>query len=86
MSAPLPPLTTRRSAVVTIDLHWGHLDPAVATMALAVAGTGAGCDNVLSHQLPGSPGLQITPGLATAIGPAVRASELVCGSQGPAHA
>lgn len=109
MSAPLPPLAASRSAVVTVDLHRGHLDPDVATMPLppevaasvtqanarflararsadllvvhvltsyrnvqeissnpwwrAVAGTSAGRGNVLSHQLPGSPGLDFMPGL-----------------------
>jgi nicotinamidase-related amidase len=97
----------RRAAVVTIDLHRGHLDPDVATMPLpadvaarvtkanaeflngarsrgvpvvhvvtsyrsemeiasnpwwaAVAGTDATRANVLRHQLPGSPGLQLMP-------------------------
>lgn len=96
-----------RPAVVTIDLHRGHLDPAVATMPLpadvagrvtkanaeflrearnrllpvvhvvtsyrsveeiasnpwwsAVAGTDASRANVLGHQLPGSPGLELMP-------------------------
>jgi biuret amidohydrolase len=35
MSPALPDLASRRVAVVTIDLHRGHLDPAVATMPLA---------------------------------------------------
>jgi nicotinamidase-related amidase len=94
-----------RAAVVTIDLHRGHLDPAVATMPLpadsaarvtaanaaflararelgvpvvhvvtsyhsveeissnpwwsAVADTDASRANVLRHQLPGSPGLEL---------------------------
>lgn len=94
-------------AIVTIDLHRGHLDPSVATMPLpadvaarvtkanaeflrearrrglpvvhivtgyrsveevssnpwwaAVAGTGASRANVLHHQLPGSPGLELMP-------------------------
>ncbi|GFG50745.1 hypothetical protein CQY20_17630 [Mycolicibacterium agri] len=98
-----------RPAVVTIDLHRGHLDPAVATMPLAadaaarvteananllagartrgipvvhvvtsyhdvseiasnpwwarVAGTSATRANVLKHQLPESPGLQVMPQL-----------------------
>lgn len=98
-----------RPAVVTIDLHRGHLDPDVATMPLpaeaaarvtranvalvtaarargvpvvhvvttyrtveeistnpwwaSVAGTGATRANVLAHQLPGSPGLDLMPGL-----------------------
>ncbi len=34
MSLSLPDLASRRVAVVTIDLHRGHLDPAVATMPL----------------------------------------------------
>ncbi|MEN3270088.1 isochorismatase family cysteine hydrolase [Pseudonocardia sp.] len=101
------PLTGRRPAVVTIDLHRGHLDPDVATMPLpaevaarvtkanaeflhemrrrevpvvhvvtsyrsvaeiasnpwwaAVAGTDASRANVLRHQLPGSPGLELMP-------------------------
>jgi nicotinamidase-related amidase len=96
-----------RTAVVTIDLHRGHLDPDVATMPLpadvaarvtkanadflagarragvpvvhvvtsyhaveeiasnpwwaAVAGTDASRANVLRHQLPGSPGLELMP-------------------------
>lgn len=96
-----------RPAVVTIDLHRGHLDPAVATMPLpadvagrvtranaeflrearnrllpvvhvvtsyrsveeiasnpwwsAVADTDASRANVLGHQLPGSPGLELMP-------------------------
>jgi nicotinamidase-related amidase len=96
-----------RPAVVTIDLHRGHLDPDVATMPLpgdtaarvtkanarflaaarrqgvpvvhvvtsyhaveeiasnpwwaAVAGTDASRANVLRHQLPGSPGLELMP-------------------------
>ncbi len=103
----LPSLEGRRPAVVTIDLHRGHLDPAVATMPLpaevaarvvranaellrqvrergipvihvltsyrspaeiasnpwwaAVAGTDATRANVLHHQLPGSPGLELMP-------------------------
>ena len=101
------PLTGRRAAVVTIDLHRGHLDPDVATMPLpadaaarvtkanaeflrearrhgvpvvhvvtsyrsaeeiasnpwwaAVADTDASRANVLRHQLPGSPGLELMP-------------------------
>jgi len=101
----LPSLAGRRPAVVTIDLHRGHLDPATATMPLpadvaarvtranaeflnavrvrqvpvvhvvtgyrsveeiasnpwwsAVADTDASRANVLRHQLPGSPGLQL---------------------------
>jgi nicotinamidase-related amidase len=101
------PLTGRRTAVVTIDLHRGHLDPDVATMPLpadaaarvtkanaeflrevrrlgvpvvhvvtsyhsaeeiasnpwwaAVADSGASRANVLRHQLPGSPGLELMP-------------------------
>jgi biuret amidohydrolase len=96
-----------RPAVVTIDLHRGHLDPQVATMPLpadvaarvtranagflrearrrglpvvhvvtgyraveeissnpwwaAVADTDASRANVLRHQLPGSPGLELMP-------------------------
>lgn len=103
----LPPLDGRTLAVVTIDLHRGHLDPAVATMPLpaaiaertvranahflglarergipvvhvvtgyrspeeiatnpwwaSVAGTDASRANVLNHQLPGSPGLELMP-------------------------
>lgn len=103
----LPDLAGRRPAVVTIDMHRGHLDPAVATMPLpaataarvvaahaglldaarrhdlpvvhvvtgyraveeiasnpwwaAVAGTDATRAGVLSHQLPGSPGLELVP-------------------------
>src|SRR5690606_29284596 len=103
----LPDLAGRRPAVVTIDMHRGHLDPAVATMPLtaqaaarvvaahadlldaarrrglpvvhvvtgyrdvqeiasnpwwaAVAGTDATRAGVLSHQLPGSPGLELMP-------------------------
>jgi nicotinamidase-related amidase len=102
-------LAGRRAAVVTIDMHRGHLDPAVATMPLSaeaaervtaankkfidgaraqglpvihvvtgyhdvaeiasnpwwkrVAGTDATRANVLNHQLPGSPGLQVMPEL-----------------------
>jgi nicotinamidase-related amidase len=101
------PLRGRRAAVVTIDLHRGHLDPEVATMPLpadvarrvikanaeflqearrrsvpvvhvvtsyrsveeiaanpwwaAVADTDATRANVLRHQLPGSPGLELMP-------------------------
>jgi len=108
MSA-LPRFEGGRVAVVTIDLHRGHLDPEVATLPLAperarrvtaanarlleaaraqgipvihvitaynsveeiaanpwwasVAGTGATRANVLKHQLPGSPGLELMPGL-----------------------
>lgn len=107
MTAPALDLAHRRAAVVTIDLHRGHLDPAVATMPLeagvaaevtatnarfngamraagvpvihvltayrneeeiasnpwwrAVAGTSASRRNVLRHQLPGSPGLELMP-------------------------
>jgi biuret amidohydrolase len=96
-----------RRAVVTIDLHRGHLDPEVATMPLpadvaarvtkanaeflaqartrgvpvvhvvtgyraveeiasnpwwaAIAGTDVTRGNVLRHQLPGSPGLELMP-------------------------
>ncbi|MBF8185775.1 cysteine hydrolase [Nonomuraea sp. K274] len=103
----LPALTRDRTAVVTIDLHRGHLDPEAATMPLpepaakrvtaanarllaevrsrgvpvihvvtsyrsvaeiasnpwwaAVAGTDATRTNVLRHQLPGSPGLELMP-------------------------
>ncbi|OZM77131.1 cysteine hydrolase family protein [Pseudonocardia sp. MH-G8] len=103
----LPVLRDRRPAVVTIDMHRGHLDPAVATMPLpaetaarvtaahaellaaarsrripvvhvvtgyrsveeiasnpwwsAVAGSDASRANVLHHQLPGSPGLELMP-------------------------
>ncbi|GAA3555954.1 hypothetical protein GCM10022197_08920 [Microlunatus spumicola] len=105
----LPALDPARTAVVTIDMHRGHLDPAVATMPLpaeaaarvtaanavlvraarargvpvvhvvtgyhdvseiasnpwwaAVAGTDATRANVLNHQLPGSPGLEVMPDL-----------------------
>ena len=31
---PLPSFDPRRTAVVTIDMHRGHLDPEVATMPL----------------------------------------------------
>jgi biuret amidohydrolase len=104
---PLPALADRHPAVVTIDMHRGHLDPAVATMPLpgevarrvvaahapllraarerslpvvhvvtsyrsvaeiaanpwwaAVAGSDATRANVLNHQLPGSPGLELMP-------------------------
>lgn len=107
MTAPALDLRHRRSAVVTIDLHRGHLDPEVATMPLnaglaaevtaanvrfnramraagipvihvltayrnveeiasnpwwsAVADTSASRRNVLRHQLPGSPGLELMP-------------------------
>ena len=37
MGAPNFKLSSRRIAVVTIDCHRGHLDPAVATMPLAAA-------------------------------------------------
>jgi biuret amidohydrolase len=103
------PLNRHTTAVVTIDMHRGHLDPAVATMPLPaeaaarvtaankvlidgcrrlgvpvvhvvtsyhdvseiasnpwwkrIAGTDATRSNVLSHQLPGSPGLEVMPGL-----------------------
>ncbi|MGH3328250.1 MAG: cysteine hydrolase family protein [Streptomycetales bacterium] len=109
MANPGLDLPARSPAVVTIDLHRGHLDPAVATMPLpeavservvranvgfldgirrkgvpvvhvvtsyrsaeeiatnpwwsAVAGTDATRANVLGHQLPGSPGLEIMPGV-----------------------
>jgi len=105
----LPALDLTRTAVVTIDMHRGHLDPSVATMPLpaaaaarvtaanavlvraarargvpvvhvvtgyhavseiasnpwwaAVAGTDATRANVLNHQLPGSPGLEVMPDL-----------------------
>ncbi|MGV9797833.1 cysteine hydrolase family protein [Mycobacterium sp. NPDC003449] len=105
----LPLLDPTATAVVTIDMHRGHLDPTVATMPLPaeaaarvtaanahlihgarsrgipvvhvvtsyhdvaeiasnpwwrrVAGTDATRSNVLNHQLPGSPGLQVMPGL-----------------------
>jgi nicotinamidase-related amidase len=103
------PLNRLTTAVVTIDMHRGHLDPEVATMPLPaeaaarvtaankvlidgarrlglpvvhvvtsyhdvseiasnpwwkqVAGTDATRSNVLAHQLPGSPGLEVMPGL-----------------------
>jgi nicotinamidase-related amidase len=109
VSAQLPTLPQGRTAVVTIDMHRGHLDPAVATMPLtaeaaervtaanarflagarahglpivhvvtaynsvaeiaanpwwaSVAGTSATRANVLKHQLPGSPGLDVMPEL-----------------------
>jgi nicotinamidase-related amidase len=109
MTPPLPNFAGRHPAVVTIDMHRGHLDPAVATMPLnadaaarvtaanaelitearrrsipivhvvtsyndveeiasnpwwkAVAGTDATRANVLNHQLPGSPGLDVMPSL-----------------------
>jgi Amidases related to nicotinamidase len=109
MSPALPNFEGRRIAVVTVDMHRGHLDPAVATMPLAperarrvtesnrvlleaarergvpvihvvtaynsveeiasnpwwasVAGSGATRANVLRHQLPGSPGLDVMPEL-----------------------
>lgn len=109
MSVPLPDLADRHPAVVTIDLHRGHLDPDVATMPLPadvaarvvaanvafldavrqrgvpvvhvvtgyhdveeiasnpwwrhVADTSETRANVLRHQLPGSPGLELMPGL-----------------------
>lgn len=107
--ATLPEVVPDRTAVVTIDLHRGHLDSDVATMPLppaaiegviaanrklldvarskaipvihvvtgyhavaeiasnpwwaAVAGTDASRANVLNHQLPGSPGLEVMPEL-----------------------
>lgn len=103
------PLSDGAPAVVTIDMHRGHLDPRVATMPLPtdaaarvidanrtfidgarvkgvpvvhvvtsyhdvseiasnpwwqrVAGTDASRANVLNHQLPESPGLQLMPEL-----------------------
>ena len=106
------PLNRAATAVVTIDMHRGHLDPSVATMPLPaeaaarvteanktlidkarsigvpvihvvtsyhdvseiasnpwwerVAGTDATRSNVLAHQLPGSPGLEVMPGLVDA--------------------
>lgn len=103
------PIADRPAAVVTIDMHRGHLDPEVATMPLSaaaaarvteanatliegararnipvvhvvtsyhdvreiasnpwwerVAGTNATRKNVLKHQLPESPGLQVMPPL-----------------------
>lgn len=108
----IPPLDGRTTAVVTIDMHRGHLDPSVATMPLSadaaarvtaankrlldgararsipvvhvvtsyhdvreiasnpwwarVAGTDATRANVLNHQLTGSPGVQVMPGLLAA--------------------
>jgi nicotinamidase-related amidase len=107
MSLPLPDLASSRVAVVTIDVHRGHLDPTVATLPLpaevsarvvaanaelvkaarernipvvhvvtsyhgieeiaanpwwrAVADTGATRANIMRHQLPGSPGLDVMP-------------------------
>jgi biuret amidohydrolase len=109
MSSPLPDLSSSDVAVVTIDLHRGHLDPSVATMPLppevservvranvdllqaarqrnipvvhvvtsyhgveeiasnpwwaSVADSDATRRNVLRHQLPGSPGLELLPEL-----------------------
>lgn len=109
MTSAVPSLIDHRPAVVTIDLHRGHLDPEVATMPLsaevaqrvvnanvdllnaarehgvpvihvvtgyhsvdeiasnpwwaAVADTDATRSNVLRHQLPGSPGLELMPQL-----------------------
>lgn len=103
------PISGQSAAVVTIDMHRGHLDPEVATMPLPapaaarvteanriliegartrgipvihvvtsyhdvreiasnpwwarVAGTDATRANVLNHQLPESPGLQVMPQL-----------------------
>jgi nicotinamidase-related amidase len=103
------PLDRQSTAVVTIDMHRGHLDPTVATMPLPaeaaarvtaankvlidgarrvgvpvvhvvtsyhdvseiasnpwwkrIAGTDATRKNVLAHQLPGSPGLEVMPEL-----------------------
>ena len=105
----LPVIDAASTAVVTVDMHRGHLDPAVATMPIpaeradeviqksaevlnalrnqgvpvlhvmasysaveeiaanpwwkAVSETGATRANVLKHQLPGSPGLEIMPDL-----------------------
>ncbi|WP_066517045.1 cysteine hydrolase family protein [Curtobacterium ammoniigenes] len=105
MTGALPSMNPTTTAVVTIDLHRGHLDPSVATMPLptdaaaeltvtaaraldrfralgipvihvvtsyfdvgeisanpwwsTVAGTSATRGNVLRHQLPGSPGLEL---------------------------
>lgn len=107
MTTNLPVLDRHSVAVVTIDVHRGHLDPEVATMPLpaeaaarvtkanavlvnaarekgipvvhvvtsyhgveeiaanpwwkSVAGTDATRANVLNHQLPGSPGLEVMP-------------------------
>jgi nicotinamidase-related amidase len=109
LTSSFPDLTDRSVAVVTIDMHRGHLDPEVATMPLAperakrvtdankafvdaarakgvpivhvvtqynsvgeiasnpwwasVAGTSATRANVLNHQIPGSPGLDVMPSL-----------------------
>ncbi len=109
MSSEFPDLAGRSVAVVTIDMHRGHLDPEVATMPLlperalrvtdankvlvdaarekgipvvhvvtqynsveeiasnpwwkSVAGSGATRANVLKHQLPNSPGLDVMPSL-----------------------
>lgn len=105
----LPDIDLASTAVVTIDMHRGHLDPDVATMPIpaeraaevtersanlltafrergvpvihvvtsysdaaeiaanpwwaSVAGTSATRANVLRHQLPDSPGLDIMPSL-----------------------
>ena len=37
MTPALPKIDSQRTAVVTIDLHRGHLDPEVATMPLDTA-------------------------------------------------
>lgn len=109
MTSTFPDLAGRSVAVVTIDMHRGHLDPSVATMPLdperarrvtdanqvlveaarergipvvhvvtqynsveeiasnpwwkSVAGSTATRANVLKHQLPGSPGLDVMPSL-----------------------
>lgn len=109
MPALPPEFKKRRIAVVTIDMHRGHLDTSVATMPLSeevsnrvvaanqvlvtaarergipvvhvvtgyhgveeissnpwwasVAGTDATRANVLHHQLPKSPGLEVMPAL-----------------------
>ena len=59
MTAALPPIDPTTTAVVTIDLHRGHLDPAVATMPLpadtaaALTATAArALDRFRAHGIP----------------------------------